>query len=77
MMVPTSYCGAKPAWTRAPTETDQPIEALRVALAELAANARSGQQRHDCDVHFGRAVGAILADAQRQIDARASTASVD
>src|SRR5258708_5429750 len=56
--------------TRAPGETDQPVGALRLALAELAANARSGQPRHDCDVIFGRAVGAILADAQRQIDAR-------
>jgi predicted dehydrogenase len=60
--------------TRAPAETDEPVAALRVALTELAANARSGQQRHDCDVHFGRAVGAILADAQRQIDAQASAA---
>jgi predicted dehydrogenase len=60
--------------TRAPAETAEPIGALRVALAELAANAKSGQQRHDCDVHFGRAVGAILADAQRQIDARAGEA---
>ena len=61
--------------TQAPGETDQPVRALRVALAELAANARSGQPRHDCDVLFGRAVGAILADAQRQIYARASAAS--
>ncbi len=63
--------------TRAPGETDQPVGALRLALAELAANARSGQPRHDCDVLFGRAVGLILADAQRQVDARASAASVD
>lgn len=61
--------------TRAPVETDRPVVALRLALAELAANARSGQPRHDCDVFFGRAVGAILADAQRQIDARASAVS--
>jgi len=63
--------------TRAPGETDQPVGALRLALAELAANARSGQPRHDCDVLFGRAVGLILADAQRQVDARASAASAD
>jgi predicted dehydrogenase len=62
--------------TRAPGETDQPVGALRLALAELAANARSGQPRHDCDALFGRGVGLILADAQRQIDARASAASV-
>ena len=63
--------------TRAPGETDQPVGALRLALAELAANARSGQPRHDCDVLFGHAVGRILADAQRQVDARASAASID
>jgi predicted dehydrogenase len=63
--------------TRAPGETDRPVDALRVALAELAANARSGRMRHDCDVLFGRAVGAILADAQRQIDARTSAARAE
>ncbi len=55
--------------TAAPVETGRPIAPLRTALAELAANARTGQLRHPCDVHFGRAVGQILADAQRQLDA--------
>jgi predicted dehydrogenase len=63
--------------TRAPEETSQPVRALSLALTELAANARSGQPRHDCDVLFGQAVGAILADAQRQIYARASAAGAE
>ena len=51
----------------APAETDQPTTPLRTALTELAANARSGQTAHPCDVHFGREVGRVLADAQQQI----------
>jgi len=51
----------------APVETDQPVTPLRTALTELAANARSGQTAHPCDVHFGRKVGRVLADAQHQI----------
>jgi predicted dehydrogenase len=53
----------------APTETETPQEALRVALAELADNARSGKVSHPCDVRFGRDIGHVLAQAQRQIDA--------
>jgi hypothetical protein len=51
----------------APAETGQPVMPLRTALTELAANARSGQTAHPCDVHFGREVGRVLADAQHQI----------
>jgi predicted dehydrogenase len=51
----------------APAETSQPVTPLRTALTELAANARSGQTSHPCDVHFGRQVGRVLADAQHQI----------
>jgi predicted dehydrogenase len=51
----------------APMETDQPVTPLRTALTELAANAGSGRSGHPCDVRFGRAVGQILADAQRQL----------
>ncbi len=51
----------------APMETDQPVTPLRTALTELSANARSGRPGHPCDVQFGRAVGRILADAQRQL----------
>jgi hypothetical protein len=51
----------------APVETEQPVVALRTALTELAANARSGHVSHPCDVQFGRDIGRVLADAQRQI----------
>jgi predicted dehydrogenase len=53
----------------APAPTNQPETALRVALTELADNARSGRVTHPCDVQFGRDVGHVLAGAQRQIDA--------
>jgi predicted dehydrogenase len=56
----------------APLETGQPTAPLRTALAELAANAKAGQVSHPCDVQFGRAVGQVLADAQRQLDAPGS-----
>jgi predicted dehydrogenase len=54
----------------APGPTADPVGALRLALTELAANVRAGQQRHDCDAAFGRAVVGVLAEAQRQLDAR-------
>ena len=57
----------------APAETDQPTTPLRTALTELAANARSGQTAHPCDVHFGREVGRVLADAQQQISTHCMT----
>jgi predicted dehydrogenase len=53
-----------------PPEQDEAVVPLRAALAELAANARSGLVSHPCDVRFGRDVGRVLAEAQRQIDAR-------
>jgi predicted dehydrogenase len=53
----------------APGETSHPDRALRVALGELAEGARSGRLDHPCDVHFGHAVGRVLTEAQRQIDA--------
>ena len=55
----------------APVETQEPVTPLRTALTELAANARSGQASHPCDVQFGREVGRVLAEAQRQIGADA------
>lgn len=61
--------GPASRWT-APVETGRPVAPLRTALAELAANAKAGQLSHPCDVQFGRAVGQVLADAQRQLDAR-------
>jgi predicted dehydrogenase len=54
----------------APREQDQAVVPLRPALAELAANARSGRVSHACDVRFGRDVGRVLTEAQRQIGAR-------
>src|SRR5215813_7443999 len=56
--------------SRAPWPTADPIGSLRLALTELTANIRAGQQRHDCDAAFGRDVVAVLAAAQRQLDAR-------
>jgi hypothetical protein len=51
----------------APVETSQPVTPLGNALTELAANARSGQTSHPCDVHFGRQVRHVLTDPQHQI----------
>jgi len=65
------YLWGEPGRSVAPLETDQPVVPLRTALTELAANARSGQVSHPCDVRFGRQIGHILADAQRQIDSPA------
>jgi predicted dehydrogenase len=53
--------------SHAPGPTADPVGALRRALTELAANAAAGQSRHDCDVFFGHAVGAVLAEAQLQM----------
>jgi predicted dehydrogenase len=54
----------------APVAASDPVLPLRTALAELAENARSGRTDHPCDVRFGRDVSRVLADAQRQIEAR-------
>ena len=54
----------------APMQAPDPVTPLRTALAELAANARSGQVRHPCDARFGRDVVHVLADAERQVSAR-------
>jgi predicted dehydrogenase len=54
----------------APLGTVDRIAALSTALGELVANARAGQTRHPCDVWFGRDVERVLAEAQRQVDAR-------
>jgi predicted dehydrogenase len=54
----------------APAEPDDPVVPLRIALSELAANARAGQTAHLCDVRFGRDVNRVIAEAQRQIDER-------
>ena len=53
-----------------PTRAIDPVAQLRTALTELADNARSGRTDHPCDVRFGRAVGHVITDAERQIAAR-------
>jgi predicted dehydrogenase len=55
-----------------PRESGDAVVALRTALTELAACARSGQFDHRCDVRFGRDVTLVIADAQAQIIARRS-----
>lgn len=67
------YLWGEAGRSRAPGETHRPVEALRVALAELAANARAGRTDQECDVRFGRDVGRVLAQAQRQITQRQIT----
>jgi predicted dehydrogenase len=57
--------------TRVPGLPADPTGPLRVALGELAANARSGQRGHPCDAHFALAVLRVLASAQNQLDRRA------
>jgi predicted dehydrogenase len=54
----------------APLRKVDRVAALSIALGELTASARAGQPSHPCDVRFGRDVGRVLAEAQRQIDAR-------
>ena len=50
-----------------PAEPDQPVAALRTALAELVDSARSGRLAHPCDVRFGRDVTRVLAEADDQL----------
>ena len=54
----------------APAGAHDPLPPLRTALAELAGNIRAGRTGHPCDVRFGRDVGRVIAEAQRQIDQR-------
>jgi predicted dehydrogenase len=54
----------------APEGAADPLPPLRTALAELAANIRSGRTKHPCDARFGRDVGRVIAEAQHQIDRR-------
>jgi predicted dehydrogenase len=64
------YLWGKPGRSSAPALADDPVPALRVALTELADNAKTGNTRHPCDVRFGCEVTKLLAQAQEQIDAR-------
>jgi predicted dehydrogenase len=53
-----------------PRLAPDPVPPLRTALSELAGNIRSGRTEHPCDARFGRDVGHVVAEAQRQIIAR-------
>ncbi|HEY1321801.1 MAG TPA: hypothetical protein VGF32_16210, partial [Streptosporangiaceae bacterium] len=53
-----------------PRLTPDPVPPLRTALTELAGNIRAGRTGHACDAGFGRDVGHVVAEAQRQILAR-------
>jgi predicted dehydrogenase len=59
-----------PGWSMSPTETAEPVTALRLALTELAANVRSGRVDHPCDVRFGRDISRVLTAAERQLGSR-------
>ncbi|MBV9204416.1 MAG: Gfo/Idh/MocA family oxidoreductase [Actinobacteria bacterium] len=65
-----AYLWAGSGRSAAPAGAIDPLPPLRTALAELAANARSGRAEHPCDVRFGRDVGRVIAEAERQIRAR-------
>lgn len=56
--------------TAIPRLADDPVPALRTAITELVANARSGQVAHACDARFGAEVTRVLARAQHLLDAR-------
>jgi len=58
----------------APASASDPLPPMRTALAELAGNIRAGRTEHPCDARFGRDVGHVLAEAQRQIDRRRQAA---
>ena len=59
-----------PGWSTSPTETAEPVIALRVALTKLAAKVRSGRTEHPCDVRFGRDITRVLTAAERQLESR-------
>jgi predicted dehydrogenase len=53
-----------------PNLADNAVEALRVAVTELATQVRAGGTSHPLDVRFGRDVTHVLDAAQRQLDGR-------
>jgi len=53
-----------------PAGNTDALPPLRTALSELVANIRAGVSAHQCDAAFGRDVGHVISEAQRQIDAR-------
>jgi predicted dehydrogenase len=54
-----------------PAGNTDALAPLGTALAELTANIRGGLSAHPCDASFGRDVGHVISEAQRQIDERA------
>jgi predicted dehydrogenase len=66
------YLWGEPGRSMAPLAERDPVAALRVALTELAANARSGRTEHPCDVRFGRDIVRVLAEAERQARLRSA-----
>jgi predicted dehydrogenase len=65
-----AYIWGAPGQSDAPALPNEPAVSLRIALTELAQNARSGRTRHPCDVWFGRDVVRVLVQAERQLDER-------
>jgi predicted dehydrogenase len=57
----------EPGRSAAPLDLPESTAPLRVALAELAANARAGVTEHPCDVRFGRDIVAVLAAAEHAV----------
>jgi predicted dehydrogenase len=55
-----------------PSGSTDPLPPLLLALEELTANIRAGRTAHSCDASFGRDVGHVISEAQRQIEARAA-----
>jgi predicted dehydrogenase len=62
------YLWGEPGRTDLPMTAGNEVSSLRTAIAELAANARTGQVSHPCDVRFGRDVTRVLTSAQLQLD---------
>ncbi|HTR95476.1 MAG TPA: Gfo/Idh/MocA family oxidoreductase [Trebonia sp.] len=53
-----------------PVELVDPVAALRVAAAELIAEAAADRPAHACDVRFGREITKVLAAAEAQLPVR-------
>lgn len=53
-----------------PVELVDPVAALRVAAAELIAEAAADRPAHPCDVRFGREITKVLAEAEAQLPVR-------
>ena len=50
-----------------PAELVDSVAALRTAAADLIAGAAAGRVTHPCDVHFGRDITRVLAEAEAQL----------